>query len=714
MLTPLDQIVVPPARADQLYQGDFLGETFQFCGLKALLGAADHPKAGDRHSGLAAKDEVEREVARLVLSNLSLQHLYDHPLTTQDGRIDQIVRVSYDIDTIGFAGISSWTVGQLKDQLLAHPRQAAGIGWALTAVMAAALAKVCDVHELIAISRAISRPTTARTSLGAPGTLSSRLQPNHPTDDPRGIELLVYTGLTMGQGDAMIGLNPANDTVETISALLRQLDQLRRETGAPTQICVLGHIRTQLACLEAGAPVEILFQSLAGTERCNREEFDIDVALLDRGYEIMRERGVLGTRALGAAAAPQFCYFETGQGSELTYGKHEGLDMTTAEALCYTLARRYDPFMVNNVTGFIGPETHLDDREMIVSNLQDHFMGKLLGLPMGMAPCYTLHANITLEGQQMATELLTAAGANFYMDVHLNTDRMLAYFDTSGHDDQTLRETYGRQPSAQFAKWGIEKGIFAREAGQIVRGPRWGDPTLFAAPAHLAALAEATPTYFGATHTGSRPPNAVSRQVRLHQAWARRATYAPLDVDRLALCGPFRILHTLASTRASHLANPAAGATLSPESLASLAPEPHRVQVLVADGLSAAAVNVNIPALLPPLVEGLGTYGNSIGQPLLAHFGRVKLAEPVADALGAEMVVVLIGERPGGDASAATSLSAYLAFRVAPGRFEYSVLSNIYEGGVPPAEAAVQLVHRIMLILEHQAAGNRLESLVNA
>lgn len=713
LLTPLDRIVVPPIRPDQRYEGTFFGECFAFQGLKRLLGAADHSKAGDRHAGVAARDEVEREVARKILSDLTLLHIYEHPLTTLDGRIDEVMRVSYDIDHAGFARISAWTLGELKDHLLAHPAEAAGLGRALTAVMASALAKLCDTHELIALARAISRSTRARTTLGLPRTLSSRLQPNHPTDDPRGVALLIYTGLSMGTGDAMIGINPAADTVESISALLRQLDDLRRQTGAPTQICVLGHVRTQLACLAAGAPVEILFQSLAGTERTNREEFDVDVALLDDAWETMREAGVLGRKHMGDAAAPQFTYFETGQGSELTYGKHEGLDMTTAEALCYTLARRYDPFMVNNVTGFIGPETHLDDHEMIVSNLQDHFMGKLLGLPMGMAPCYTLHANITLDGQQTATELLTAAGANFYMDVHLNTDRMLAYFDTSGHDDQTLRETHGLEPAPEFANWAVERGIFSRVNGRVVRGPRWGDPTIFASPAELALLRLATPTYFGATHAGSRPSNAVSREVRLHQAWARRATRADLDLPRLTAVAPFRFIRTEAENRVAHLGSASAGAVLSADTRAALGPEPHRVQLLVADGLSADAVNANVPELLPFLLEGLAARDISCGRPFLAQFGRVKLAEQLAQRLGAELVVTLIGERPGGDARASRSMSAYLAYPTTDGRFEYFVLSNIYDGGVPAVEAAAVLVERITLILRHQASGNRLEALLS-
>ena len=210
----------------------------------------------------------------------------------------------------------------------------------------------------------------------------------------------------------------------------------------------------------------------------------------------------------------QCMYFETGQGSEFTYGKHNGIDMTTAEALCYGLARRYDPFMVNNVTGFIGPETHLDNFEMIVANLQDHFMGKLLGLPMGMAPCYTLHSQITLEGQQMATQLLTAAGANYYMDVALNTDRMLAYFDTSGHDDQTLREIYGRHPAPEFLAWAQQpRNPGTDSQGAVVRGPQWGEPRQFCESEEaLRELLRTTPSMHGFATAGPRPSDHVSRQ----------------------------------------------------------------------------------------------------------------------------------------------------------------------------------------------------------
>ena len=718
LLRPINEIHVPEPQPDIDYPFRALGRSITFRGLKALLGAADLHKAGDVRAGLAAADELTREAARTVLASISLQHLHDRPLTDASGRVDAVMRVNYDIDREGFASIASMTVGELHDHLLRAPGdEVARLGRALTGVMAAAVAKLCDVHELVYIARKIARPTRARTLLGAPGTLSSRIQPNHPTDDLRGITLLTLWGLSIGSGDAIFGMNPAIDTVDHVAAALRHLDGLRRRLEVPTQICVLAHVKTQLAALEAGAPVEILFQSLAGTEATLVSEFDCTIELLDGAYRTMAERGAL------AGEAPQFTYFETGQGSELSYGKHDGTDMATLEALCYGLARRWDPFMVNNVTGFIGPETHQDDRELVVSNLQDHFMGKLLGLPMGMAPCFTLHAGTSLEGQQMATALLAAAGANFYMDVPLGADRMLAYFDTSGHDVQTLRELHGRRPGAEYLRWAIGRGIFEERDGQIVRGPRFGDVrALCSSDAELAELLRATPIAPGFGVAGPRAESRVSREVRLHQAIARAAAWSELSVESLAGAGAFRLVATLARTRAEHFSSPDRGAQLADQSSAELVPEPHLVAILVSDGLSAEAVHHNVPELLPVLVDGLAAQALAVGTPLLARHGRVKLAEAVAERLEARLVVHLVGERPGGDAASSCSLSAYLCLRTRgaageaanePDRlpFEYTVISNIYaEGGLPPVEAAAVIVEKVTQILAHGVAGNRLEA----
>ena len=720
-LTPLDRIAVPAPAPEETYVIEALGTTYRFAGLKALLGAADLSKAGDRTAGLAATGEVEREAARSVLSQLTLGHLFDRPLTDLTGRVDEVMRVNYDLDAVEFDRIRSWTLGAFKNWLLDADGEAIGrAGFGLTGVMAAAVAKLCDTHELILVARKIVRPTRARTQLGLPGTLSSRCQPNHPTDDLRGMTFLAYQSWSVGGGDALVGVNPAVDTVENLSAILKHLDTLRRKHGVPTQICVLGHVKTQLGALDHGAPVEILFQSLAGTARTLLGEFDVSVELLDSAYRRMREDGPLRD-------ASECFYFETGQGSEFTYGTHDGIDMATLEGLCYGLARRYRPFMVNNVTGFIGPETHLDNAEMIASNLQDHFMGKLLGLPMGMAPCYTLHSKITLEGQQMATQLLAAAGASYYMDVALNTDRMLAYFDTSGHDNQTLRELTGRVPAPEYLAWAQGRGIFdARGA----RGPRWGDVRAFCdSDAEFADLLSATPSLYGLAQAGPRPAEAVTRELRLHQAAARQAIYTELDVTRIASLGRCREVRTRATSKDAHLGSPQLGALLDEASARLLEPEHRDVQLVIADGLSADAVHANLADLWPTLEDGCRARKFSWGEPIVVRYGRVKLAEAIADRLKNQLTVLLIGERPGGNAEAARSLSAYLAYALGDSparaqaaafsgnptiRFEYTVVSNIYSKGLPAAEAGSVIVEAITRILSHQAAGNRLEALLSA
>ena len=724
-LSNLSNMPLPSVKADQSYEINLNDRQITFNSLKLLLGAADISKAGDRNAGLAATSETMREAARAILSDLTLQHLYDNPLSNSKGKIDSVMQVNYDINHEVFNEISSFTLGELKDYLLeSSGNRIAQIGSALTGVMVAALTKLLDTHELIYLAKKLKglAVSKARTTLGLSGTLSSRLQPNHPTDDLNALSYLVYAGLSMGSGDAIIGLNPAIDTVANISSCLRHLDKLRRETAAPTQICVLAHIKTQLACIAEGAPVEVLFQSLAGTEGTLTDEFDVTIALLDSAYATMQTDGALKN------IADNFMYFETGQGSEYTYNKHDGMDMTTCEALCYGLARRYSPLMVNNVTGFIGPETHLDNHEMIYANLQDHFMGKLMGLPMGMAPCYTLHSQVTMEGQQMATQLLTAAGANFFMDVYLGADRMLAYFDTSGHDDQTLRETQGLKPTPEYLTWALALGIFAQDdVGNVTRGEHWGDPSIFCqSPATLQRLQESIPGYYGNHHAGPRPNNATSRALKANQAIGREAIYADLRPIEMSQHN-FRTIHTAANSKHEHLNNPELGAKLGEVALHDLFAEHNDVQIIVSDGLSAEAVHHNIPELLPVLLDGLYSRDLKVGLPILAPLGRVKLAESINDVLQNKLTILLIGERPGGDALASRSLSAYFAYylndkasQTAAAQFsgnhdihyEYSVISNIYAGGLLPIEAGSVIAEKAFDILQYQAAGNRLESLI--
>ncbi len=719
-LKPLEEITVPEPRPDETYSVCLFDQDVSFDGLKALLGAADVSKAGDRLTGLAADSEVEREAARSILSGLTLRHLYDRPLVDDRGQIDAVMRINYDIDLEAFDTIADMTLGELKDHLMRESgEEGARVGWALTGVMVAALTKLMDVHELIYVARKTRPHATARTTVGLPGTLSSRLQPNHPTDDLDGVTLLVYAGLSLGAGDCLIGLNPAIDNVENITRVLH-LSKLRETMGVPTQICVLSHVKTQMACLERDAPVELMFQSLAGTERTLTEEFDVTIELMDRAYHAIAEKGPL--RDIG----DQWMYFETGQGSELTYGKHDGIDMTTTEALCYGLARRWDPFIVNNVTGFIGPETHRDNFEVIMGNLQDHFMGKLLGLPIGLDPCYTLHSEITIEGQQIATQLLAAAGANYLVNVNLSVDRMLAYFSTSEHDEETLREVHGLEPAPDYLEWAIEKGVYARDGnGRVVRGPNWGDPRTFCeSEEEFDRLVGKLPAAYGFETAGPRPAEHVSRAVRANLAVAREAIYADLDEDHLGDI-EFRRVESAASNRDDHLLDPDIGAQLRDGVRDRLSREKADVQIIVSDGLSAEAIHHNVRELLPVLLDGLASRDLEVGQPILLPYGRVKAAEAIGDVLEPRLVINLIGERPGGTAQSSRSMSAYLAYRLPDEareeaadfsgypdiRYEYTVISNIYDGGLPPVEAGSVIAERAVTILDYGAAGNRLESL---
>jgi ethanolamine ammonia-lyase large subunit len=325
--------------------------------------------------------------------------------------------------------------------------------------------------------------------------------------------------------------------------------------------------------------------------------------------------------------------------------------------------------------------------------------------------------------------LLTAAGANYFMDVCLNTDRMLAYFDTSGHDDQTLREVYGRRPAPEFAAWAVERGILAPDdQGMLVRGPHWGDPKIFcASTAEFQELLAATPAAHGFETAGPRPGNEVQRRLRLNHGVAHSAIQAELCLEDLQSLADFRIVETAATSKEAHLNSPDLGAQLSATSLDQLRPEQRQVQLVLSDGLSAEAVHQNVKDLLPVLLDGLHGRHLRLGQPIAVRYGRVKLAEPIAERLQAELVLYLIGERPGGDALASRSLSAYLVYRLADPEvqrqaarfsgnagihFEYTVISNIYAGGLPPVEAGGVIVEKVLQILTHRAAGNRLEAML--
>jgi len=443
------------------------GVRYRFDSVKGVLARANAPRSGDDLAGVSARDAVERVAARAVLSELTLAELRAHPVVAYEE--DELTRAVEDrLDPAAYGAVADLAVGQFREWLLDTTTTGAAIAEVapgLTPEMAAAAAKLMSNLDLMVAASKIEVVVRANSTLGVAGRLSSRVQPNHPRDDVAGILASSREGLVYGCGDAVIGVNPATDTAESTAAILRALDELMRANDVPTQHCVLSHVTVQLRALELGCPMDLMFQSLAGTQAANRA-FGIDVALLDEAHAAMRERGT--------ARGPNVMYFETGQGSALSSNAHHGADQVTLEARAYGLARRYQPFLVNTVVGFIGPEYLEDGPQITRAALEDHFMGKLLGLPMGCDACFTYHARMSQDELENLEVLLAAAGCTYLMALPVGDDIMLNYQSTSFHDVATLRRLLGKRPTPEFERWLDERGILHG----VEPGPRFGDVTV--------------------------------------------------------------------------------------------------------------------------------------------------------------------------------------------------------------------------------------------
>jgi ethanolamine ammonia-lyase large subunit len=427
------------------------GTTYAFRDLKDLLAKATPPRAGDELAGISARTAVERVAAQMTLADLPLTAFLNEALIPYE--TDEVTRLILDThDPSAFAPIASLTVGALRDHLLSHEsttESLAALAPGLTPEMAAAVSKLMRVQDLIAVARKIRVVTRFRTTVGLPNRLSTRLQPNHPTDDPVGIAASIIDGLLLGSGDAVIGINPVADNVATTTSLLRLIDSIRERYGIPTQSCVLAHITTQLAALQLGAPIDLIFQSIAGTEQANTS-FGINLALLDEANRSARE---LNRSTVPTTQPANVMYFETGQGSALSANAHHGVDQQTLEARAYAVARRFSPMLVNTVVGFIGPEYLYDGKQIIRAGLEDHFCGKLLGLPMGCDVCYTNHAEADQGDTDTLLTLLGTAGVNYIMGIPGADDVMLQYQSTSFHDALYLRRTLNLRPAPEFEAW---------------------------------------------------------------------------------------------------------------------------------------------------------------------------------------------------------------------------------------------------------------------
>ena len=424
-----------------------------FADLKDVMARASPPRSGDDLAGISARSAQERVAARLVLADLPLSRFLEEPLVPFDE--DEVTRLVVDgHDASAFAPVRDLTVGQFREWLLSYETDAprlTALAPGLTPEMAAAVSKLMRNQDLVLAARKCQVTTRFRGTIGLPGRISVRLQPNHPTDDPAGIAASVVDGLLQGCGDACIGVNPATDSPASMERLVRQLAELVDRFEIPTQTCVLAHVTTALRVMERGAPVDLVFQSVGGTEDVNRS-FGVSLALLAEARDAALSLGRAGPGG-------NVMYFETGQGSALSAGAHHGVDQQTCEARAHAVCRAFSPLLVNSVVGFIGPEYLYDGKQILRAGLEDHFCGKLLGLPMGVDVCYTNHAEADQDDMDALLTLLGAAGCSFVMGVPGAADVMLHYQSTSFHDVQYLRQVLGLRPAPEFEAWLLRMGI---------------------------------------------------------------------------------------------------------------------------------------------------------------------------------------------------------------------------------------------------------------
>ncbi|MGM1044976.1 MAG: ethanolamine ammonia-lyase subunit EutB [Bacillota bacterium] len=444
------------------------GHIYQFKTLMDVMAKANEEKSGDKLAGIAADSAEERVAAKVVLSQIKLSDLRNNPAVPYEQ--DEVTRIDQDqVNERIYSEIQNWTVEELREWILNENTTEANIkrvSRGLTAEMVAAVTKIMSNLDLIYGAKKIRITAHANTTIGRSGTLSARLQPNHPTDDTDGIMASLMEGLTFGIGDAVFGLNPVDDSVESVMRNLKRFEEFRQKWDIPTQSCVLAHVTTQMEAVRRGAPTGLIFQSIAGSEKGNTA-FGFNAATIDEAQQLVLQHGQV--------TGPNVMYFETGQGSELSSEAHHGVDQVTMEARCYGFAKRYNPFLVNTVVGFIGPEFLYDAKQVIRAGLEDHFMGKLTGISMGCDACYTNHMKADQNDLENLAVLLSTAGCNFFMGIPHGDDVMLNYQTTGYHETATLRELLGLRPIREFEQWMEKMGFI--ENGKLTK--KAGDASVF-------------------------------------------------------------------------------------------------------------------------------------------------------------------------------------------------------------------------------------------
>lgn len=433
-----------------VYRTIIQNQMFKFKDLKSVQACASPDRSADHLAGVAASSELERIAAQQILADVPLKNFLNEPFVPYEE--DEVTRLILDTHhAASFKPISSFTVGEFREWLLDYStdeEMLAKVKKGITPEMAAAVSKLMRIQDLVTVAKKCRVVTRFRTTIGLEGHFSTRLQPNHPKDDPKGIFASIVDGLLLGNGDAVIGINPVKDSLEHTKMLLEMMDEIRIRLQIPTQCCVLSHVTTTLKCIQQGAPIDLVFQSIAGTEKANAS-FGVSLSMLEEANQAAKalKRGTIGQQVM---------YFETGQGSALSSNAHYGMDAQTAEARAYAVARAFDPFLINSVVGFIGPEYLYNGKQIIRAGLEDHFCAKLMGLPMGCDVCYTNHADADQDDMDVLLTLLAAAGCSYIMGVPGEDDIMLGYQSTSFHDALYIRKVFGLRPAPEFEAW-LEK-----------------------------------------------------------------------------------------------------------------------------------------------------------------------------------------------------------------------------------------------------------------
>ena len=444
------------------------GHSYEFKSVKEVLAKANEYKSGDELAGVAAATAEERVAAKAVLAELKLSDLRNNPIIPYEE--DEVTRIIQDdVNEKIYDEIKNWTVSEFREWILdlkTTGDKIKRVSKGLTSEMVAAVAKLMSNMDLVVAAKKIRVKKFCNTEIGGEGILAARLQPNHTTDDPDGIMLSVYEGLSYGVGDALLGLNPVDDSVDSVMRVLQRFHEIKTKWDIPTQICVLAHVTTQMEAVRRGAPTDLIFQSIAGSQKGN-EAFGIDGKMIEEARQLALKHGT--------ATGPNVMYFETGQGSELSSEAHHGADQVTLEARCYGFAKRFDPFIVNTVVGFIGPEYLYDSKQVIRAGLEDHFMGKLTGISMGVDACYTNHMKADQNDIENLEMLLSIAGVNYFMAIPAGDDIMLNYQTTSYHDDAALRNLTNARPTKPFEEWLEKMGIM--KDGKLTE--RAGDASIF-------------------------------------------------------------------------------------------------------------------------------------------------------------------------------------------------------------------------------------------